>query len=330
MNAKKSDNMHRAKRKARVHQHVMEDESYKILMRQMPPEWVVRPFNRPDYGIDLVIELFDGANQGFETLGEFLYVQVKLKTKCKISKRKIYSVSNVARGKWAEDKAEFQEIEVITYRLDTDTLYTVQTSGAGISVLLFLVDLELEKLYFVCLNDYIDKIILPQDPNYVDKKNVTIVIPELNCFSHASVAMAAMKFYGKRAKLLAGFTKIYFQKNEVGYLFGFKDYPVYTYRDELEKDKVRNDDKARATLLYFIEQLSFLDVWKLTQWSILGEERVQLENLKLDLNDHSKTLDELTDRVILTWHRLGNLSNMYEDICREWFLPKYIALLTSY
>jgi hypothetical protein len=35
-------------------------------------------------------------------------------------------------------------------------------------------------------------------------------------------------------------------------------------------------------------------------------------------------------KIIICWHRLTNLASMYEEICREWFLPKMISLLTSY
>lgn len=47
------------KKKQRVLQHLMEDESYEIIKSQIPKHWVIREFNRPDYGIDLVIELFE-------------------------------------------------------------------------------------------------------------------------------------------------------------------------------------------------------------------------------------------------------------------------------
>ena len=39
-------------------QHVMEDESVKVLQGLLPKEWVIRPYHR-DYGIDYVIELFN-------------------------------------------------------------------------------------------------------------------------------------------------------------------------------------------------------------------------------------------------------------------------------
>ena len=45
------------RKKPRVFQHIMEEDSYKIIRNLIPKEWVIRELNRPDYGIDLVVEL---------------------------------------------------------------------------------------------------------------------------------------------------------------------------------------------------------------------------------------------------------------------------------
>jgi hypothetical protein len=42
--------------KRRPLQHVMEDESAKVLQRPLPKEWVLRPYHR-DYRINYIIEL---------------------------------------------------------------------------------------------------------------------------------------------------------------------------------------------------------------------------------------------------------------------------------
>lgn len=40
--------------------------------------------------------------------------------------------------------------------------------------------------------------------------------------------------------------------------------------------------------------------------------------------------NDIKDKVIILWHQLTNLGTMYEDLCREWYLPKIIGLMTSY
>ena len=73
-----------AHKKRRVFQHVMEDHSYEIIKRSLPQEWVIREFNRPDYGIDLVIELFEKIDEETSNLSddEYRYLVELAKKHC--------------------------------------------------------------------------------------------------------------------------------------------------------------------------------------------------------------------------------------------------------
>ncbi len=174
------------KKKQRVLQHLMEDESYEIIKSQIPRHWVIREFNRPDYGIDLVIELFEKIDDNIaETLGEFIYVQVKSVMELKAKKETIYEVGNVAKGAWTENRKSHTNLEVIKYPFDTKSIYTIQSLGGSVPVLLFVVNIKNKEVYFICVNDYIDKIILPRKLDYTEQGSLTITIPTLNCiFSH--------------------------------------------------------------------------------------------------------------------------------------------------
>lgn len=320
-----------SKKKQRVFQHIMEDESYQIIKRHIPKEWVIREFNRPDYGIDIVIELFDKLDeQVSETLGEFIYIQVKSVKNIAVTKENIFNVGNVAKGTWKEDKSEYIELDVVKYSFDTDSIYTIQSLGASVSVLLFVVDIRTENVYFICINDYIDKIILPRNPNYSSQDSLTITIPVLNRLQNANISNNALKFYGKRAKLLSAFSKFAYQKNEIAYAFGYKFFPVWTYRDELEKDKTYDKNEITTMLLYFISQIEDLDIWAHAEWLVLPEAKKDILKIKLVLEGGKSDWHNIMDTVIVLWHQLTNLGTMYEDICREWFLPKMISLMTSY
>ncbi|TCZ68341.1 DUF4365 domain-containing protein [Flaviaesturariibacter aridisoli] len=317
--------------KRRVFQHIMEDSSYHLIRELLPKEWVIREFNRPDYGIDLVIELFNKIDEQYsETLGEYIYVQVKSVKSIEITKEKIYNVGNVAKGGWKEDRSKYAEIDVIKYVFDTNSLYTIQSLGASVSVLLFVADLATGNVYFVCLNDYIDKILLPKQPDYANQGTVTLTIPAWNNLQNKPVANNAMKFYGKRAKLLAAFSKFSYQKNEIAHAFMQKDYPVITYRDELEKGKEQTREDTASMLLYFIGQIEGLDIWEHAEWSVLPETKKEIQTVKALLSDEKSNWNEVKNRVLILWHQLTNLGTMYEDLCREWFLPKLISLMTSY
>lgn len=319
------------RKKQRVLQHIMEDESYEIIKSQIPKHWVIREFNRPDYGIDLVIELFEMVDNDIaETLGEFIYVQVKSVKELQIRQETIYQVGNVAKGVWTENKKSFTKIEVVKYPFDTTSIFTIQSLGGSVPVLLFIVDVKIRDTYFVCVNDYIDKIILPQNPKYIEQSSLTLNIPVFNRLSSIDVANNALKFYGKRAKLLAAFSKFSFQKNEIKHIFGHKDYPVWTYLDEIEKGKKYEQDEIKMQLLYFISQIEDLDIWKHIEWQVLPQAKMDLEIVKNLLEKAEVDWITAKDKVIVLWHQLTNLGTMYEDICREWFLPKMISLLTSY
>lgn len=319
------------RKKQRVLQHIMEDESYEIIKSQIPKHWVIREFNRPDYGIDLVIELFEiVGNNLAETLGEFIYVQVKSVKELETKLETIYEVGNVAKGVWTENKKSYTKIDVIKFPFDTTSIYTIQSLGGSVPVLLFVVDIKNRETYFVCVNDYIDKIILPQNPKYTEQGSVTFTIPAFNKLSNVEIANGALKFYGKRAKLLAAFSKFSFQKNEIAHIFGYKDYPVWTYRDEIEKDKEYEQDEIKTQLLYFISQIEDLDIWRHNEWQVLPQAKMDLEKVKDLLEAGEVDWARVKDKVIVLWHQLTNLGNIYEDICREWFLPKVISLMTSY
>jgi hypothetical protein len=309
----------------------MEDESYQIIKRHIPKEWVIREFNRPDYGIDIIIELFNKIDDEIsETLGEFIYVQVKSVKNITVVNENIFNVGNVAKGIWKEDKSEYVKADVVKYVFDTDSIYTIQSLGASVSVLLFVVDINTSDVYFICVNDYIDKIILPKNPDYTNQSSITLTIPALNKLQNVDISNNALKFYGKRAKLLSAFSKFSYQKNEIAHVFGFKFFPIWSYWDELEKNKVYDKDEITTMLLYFINQIEDLDIWTYSEWAVLPMAKNDLMKIKLALQDDKDNWESLRDKIIVLWHQLTNLGAMYEDICREWFLPKTVSLMTSY
>lgn len=316
-------------KKQRVFQHIMEDESFQIIKDCLPKQWVIREFNHPDYGVDLVIELFEPVNERIcETLGEYLYVQVKSVQELEIKKEKIYPVGNVAKGNWKEDKSEYIEVDVVKFVLDTNSIYTIHSLGSSISFILFVVDIKTKGVYFICLNDFIDKILMPRNPSYTNQGSVTITIPTLNQLSDKTISRFALEFYGKRAKLLSAFAKFAYQKNELTYLLKYKDYPIITMRDEIGNASVSEIDIKRQ-VLFFIEQIEDLDIWNYKAWEVLPESKKELMDLKNKINE-GEDLKSLIQKILITWHRLTNLSNMYEELAREWFLPKFLSFMISY
>jgi hypothetical protein len=60
-------------------------------------------------------------------------------------------------------------LQVIKHQLATSELITIQSFGPSAVVLLVITCLDLNRAFFVCLNDYIDNILLPVDPSHVSR-----------------------------------------------------------------------------------------------------------------------------------------------------------------
>ena len=62
--------------KKRPKSHVTDSRGEQLFRSVLPQEWIVRDY-RPDYGIDYSVEVFDSQGDGFVTLGEHFFVQLK-------------------------------------------------------------------------------------------------------------------------------------------------------------------------------------------------------------------------------------------------------------
>lgn len=73
-----------------------------------------------------------------------------------------------------------------------------------------------------------------------------------------------------------------------------------------------------------------MDIWEHKEWQVLPLAKSEIKELKNYLQSKDVVWEQVREKLIVCWHRLTNLGTMYEDLCREWFLPKMISLLTSY
>ena len=205
------------RRKRRSINQIKEDDSLRILRQKLPSAWVIHEYG-PDYGIDCVVELFDCVDQQesvAETLGEVFYVQLKSSSEQKYTTHRVFPRGNVEKGALSNDDGEYFDIDVAKFQLETPELLTVQAMGIAIPVLLILVDVQSERAFFICLNDYIDKILLPEDPDYASKDSKTIYVPLQNELGTEESQLVGPRAYGKRAKMCGAFTKFHYQKKEI-------------------------------------------------------------------------------------------------------------------
>ena len=206
-----------AHNKRRVKQQIMEEQSLVLVREQLPEEWVIHQY-APDYGIDFVVETFDYIDiehEKMETLGEFFFVQMKSVKQAEKTSIKVFGRKNVEKMLEITEE-QFVDIDAIKYSIDVDELHTIMSVGCADPTVLFLADLSDRKIYFVCLNDYIEKILLPRSQKLQNTKSVTIYIPITNVITSTKV-ICHLTFLARRSKLFGAFNKFNYQRNELRY-----------------------------------------------------------------------------------------------------------------
>lgn len=326
------------KGKKRPEQHIIGESGVSVFKGIIPKEWAVREYT-PDYGIDLDVELFEDLGKGiFRTLGEHVLFQVKGTYSIKKKTVKLFSRMNVEK-EYKKEKSEYCVMEVVQYPIDTDLLATVERMGSAVPVLLSVVDLESKLAYFVCLNDYIEKILIPEKPDFYDQKTVIINIPVRNCVN-TDEGRYIIEWYGKRPKLYAFFNKVHYQLCELDYT-------------ESINYKERTD--------HFLRILCRLDVWSAVDYfpalKIMKKEidyYLEHQNtkdgdasLKRKVEDGEDVDSEiyegtycvgvvsyrhlnLVQSLHILWEKLSNISNIFEENTKEAFLPTKFSAMISY
>ena len=315
--------------KKRSRQHIIDQNAQELLRKQLPKHWVLRSYH-PDYGIDYALEVFkDDGSDVFQTLGEHVFVQLKGIGQATISKKVLKERGNVEKGALQEGAETVAEMEVISFSLETSELVTVQRMGAAVPVLLVIADLSRSRCHFVCLNDYIDKLLIPMHrDDYAATKSRTIHVPVRNQVADEAVGLTALRWYAKRAKLYAAFQKFVFQQAELEYAFSL--------------------DLAK----HFAETIARYDFWEDTEmWGLIsyyGDAIRRFINTGFPglLKINSDAVGQIAQntgeseaaiiaglriqQVKKLWRCLTVLPRNYEDVCREWFLPTSLGAMTSY
>jgi hypothetical protein len=204
--------------KKRGETHLMEDASEIIIGKLLPEPWVIRKLH-PDYGVDYTIEVFEKSGTSFPTMGEFLYVQAKSIASTEKKVIQLASRMNVEKLTSSSDGKAEMELDVIKYQLDCDTIDNARLMGPAAPLLLFLVDLALEEVYYICITDYYDKIIEPSGVKLGGQASVLVNIPYGNRLTKQGSA-DVMRFFACRAKLYGLISLANYQHREVQFLVG--------------------------------------------------------------------------------------------------------------
>ena len=310
--------------KKRTLQHIKGENGVDILKKFFPEEWVIREYI-PDYGIDLSVELFTPYDTGFITSGEHIFFQVKATERIKQARLDIKNGSE-----------SVQKVDVIKFVLDTDLLFTVEKMGNAVPVILTVVDIGKEDIYFLCLNDYIEKVLIPADPNYMEKESKTVYIPIENRLNNMGIDI--IKWYAKRAKLYAFFNKINEQSRNLKYCSSYeleekaKNYLNIILRNDVWRacDYFPALKNVKDEIDYYLKN----GITKFAEDAIKSRIKVgmNVDEEIWELED-SSCLVSLRKSISLQgirniWGQLENLADLFEDVIREYFLPTYINTIT--
>ncbi|HSI39998.1 MAG TPA: DUF4365 domain-containing protein [Xanthobacteraceae bacterium] len=304
---------------------MIDQDGIGLLRSKLPRHWVLREY-RPDYGLDFTLETFKakGTNGSYETLGEHVFVQLKSVSEPEVRPLEIFGRANVEKGPEkliVDDK--IAEIETYRLQLEMSELVTIERMGIGVPVLLVIADLARQRCSFVCLNDYIDKILIPRHEDYRTTGSRTINIPVwTEIGSHAG--MAGLRWYAKRAKLLAAFQRF-----------------TYQYSELQQYDR----DDWRTLARYFGERIVRYDFWddtdmcepipyygaRLRQFLDTGQPGCHAIDLTFSKNFNSEEFITYMRKldVFELWRLLSHLPKIYEDVWREWFLPTGLGQISS-
>jgi hypothetical protein len=332
-------------RKRRVRSHIMEERSMMLIKELLPEEWVIHSY-KPDYGVDAVIELFkfvDSRKQKADALGELIFAQVKSVKTVRPIKFKVTPRINVEKAALDPDLVGEHQIDVIAFDIETSLLSTVQAMGAGHPVLLFVAALDTCRVFFVCLNDLIDKVIIPTDPNFGKKEKKVVHIPIHNEITSTESSLDPLRFYAKRSKLYAAFSKFAYQKHELDYIVDSIEY--------LPAGHLAKSEHIRM-IRHFINIIQRYDFWETTDaWSKIYNYYRHIQRLSalldrievsgdvtkgdfpterfpdegFDSSDQKYARILLRDSILRMWDNLLSLNNCFEEICREWWLPTFLS-----
>ncbi len=317
--------------KKQSEQHLIDRAGQELLRSNLPKHWVLREYH-PDYGLDFELETFQadsadskvGKSQPtYETLGEHIFIQLKSIVSAKVAPLTIFGRGNVEK---APEQLQRDDVvaHVDTYRfaLETSELVTVERMGVGVPVLLVIADLAAKRCAFVCLNDYIDKILVPRQKDYRGKDSRTIHVPTRNEVG-TDVGLIALRWYAKRPKLFAAFQRFVYQFAELGW--------------------ARSDEELEALARYFARRIVTYDFWddiemwipvkwwgdRVRRFHETGE--IELFGSHIPKEERPKEWKVVPRQmhIMELWRQLALLPRTYEDVCREWFLPTALGEIAS-
>lgn len=230
-------------------------------------------------------------------------------------------VMNAQKTKRAVRGAAAGSLSTYRHSLDREELVTVERMGIGVPVLLVVADLARMRCSFVCLNDYVDRILIPLHADYRSAATRRVHVPVHNDLS-SPYGRTAVGWYGKRAKLMAGFQRFHYQLVELNYARGRDDFTelAQTFAAKVSAYDFWDDDHLPAPFADASERLQrFI--------SAGNHLRPRAEAPVASPVGHERIIAE--ERVLDLWRQLDLLARTHEDVWQEFYLPTALGQMLS-
>lgn len=190
-------------------------------------------------------------------------------------------------------------------------------------MLLLVVDETTEDVFYVCLNDYINKILVPERGDYSHQDSWTVYVPLFNRLDRNTPEFSCIRLLAKRPKLYGAFSTFAYQAHELRYA-------VESIVDEPPETIEALRQSALGTLLrVFVETDLRLSIWGTTGigfWYPLRKVQEMLLRVERVLRgDELASSDDLLALAMRAFELAGGLGRIYEELCREWRLPTSLA-----
>lgn len=294
---------------------IMEMQSENLFRRILPDNYLLRKYPM-DFGIDFDLELFEREGKYFVTQGEHILIQ--LKTSKRLKHKKIKPI---------DFRHEDEYIDVIVFRIELSFIKLVERMGDALPVLLVLVDLENNEIYYLCINDYIHYTMQKINENIDNKKSINLYIPVSNKLNFEQSGIFPIQFYGKRSKLISFCNRIQIIAKDFEYCSNIKEIQnliVKTVNWCLSLDIWTIESKIPA-LHYFFEEIK--SVKQNNYISPFAKEL--MKNFSLDDEpfcvrgftdlSYDETIIYNTGKHLA--NELINLTGMLDSYVFSWYLP---------
>jgi len=203
-------------------QHVMEDESERLLHELLPAAWIVRRLPK-DYGVDFEIELVDQETVS----GNRIWIQLKAVREASAGRETFLLGDQFGEFFPERDERGRVKLDVsyVSFPIDTKTvLYSLR---CAFPLLLFVADLTKRDIHWLPMRDDIFGTLSQRNPDWATQQSVTLRIPSWNLLSgERHHNYPGLRWYALEPARMYAFVTLHYYHHEFQYRGRLSGYSI--------------------------------------------------------------------------------------------------------